>query len=200
MTGSAVRPETAGRAPGDVGTVESEVELATKTSKDELQRRFTELLGANGPALGRLAASYTRSVGDRDDLFQEIALAIWRALPRFRGECSERTFIFRIAHNRAISHIAQRSPISALEGELDPADPRPNPEREVSRAQQEERLLQAIRRLPITYRQAITLSLEGMSYSEIAEILGVGESNVGVRLNRARNLLREMLEVGHERR
>ena len=67
-------------------------------------------------------------------------------------------------------------------------------------AQQEERLLQAIRRLPITYRQAITLSLEGMSYSEIAEILGVGESNVGVRLNRARNMLREMLEVGHERR
>ena len=128
--GIAVRPEAAGRARGDAGAVESEVELATETPKDELQRRFTELLGANGPALGRLAASYTRSAGDRDDLFQEIALAIWRALPRFRGECSERTFIFRIAHNRAISHIAQRSPISALEGELDPADPRPNPERE----------------------------------------------------------------------
>ena len=121
-------------------------------------------------------------------------------IKRWDTRGSERTFIFRIAHNRAISHIAQRSPISALEGELDPADPRPNPEREVSRAQQEERLLQAIRRLPITYRQAITLSLEGMSYSEIAEILGVGESNVGVRLNRARNVLREMLEVRHERR
>lgn len=181
------------------GETDNEGESVKGSSKDILQRRFDEILTANGPALGRLAASYTRSTADRDDLFQEISMAIWRSLPQFRGECSERTFVFRIAHNRAITHIAQRKPTAELTAELEPADPRANPEKTVSQTQQEQRLIDAIRRLPLAYRQTITLTLEGLSYAEIAEVLGIGESNVGVRLNRARNLLREMLEVGHER-
>ena len=56
-------------------------------------------------------------------------------------------------------------------------------------------MFEAIHNLPIDYRQVITLTLEGMSYTEIAEILGIGESNVGVRLNRARQMLRRLLEV-----
>jgi RNA polymerase sigma-70 factor (ECF subfamily) len=142
----------------------------------------------------RLAASYTNSSSDREDLFQDIALAIWRALPKFRGESSERTFIFRIAQNRAITFIAQRRPLTAPE-EIDLPDPRPNPEKGFAREQQESRLIEAIHRLPIEYRQVITLTLEGMSYSEIAEVLGIGESNVGVRLNRARQMLRQLMEV-----
>lgn len=177
----------------------SEGESVIGSSKDDRRRRFDEALTIHGPALGRLAASYTRSTADRDDLFQEISLAIWRALPQFRGECSERTFVFRVAHNRAITFIAQRKPATGFEAELDPVDPRADPEKTVSQTQQEERLMEAIRRLPLAYRQTITLTLEGLSYAEIADVLGIGESNVGVRLNRARNLLRGMLEVGHER-
>jgi len=64
---------------------------------------------------------------------------------------------------------------------------------------EEARLISAIHDLPIEYRQVITLTLEGMSYTEIAEILGIGESNVGVRLNRARQMLRRRLEVPDER-
>src|SRR5262249_21889803 len=156
---------------------------------------FHQLLSANGPALMRLAGSYTNSSSDRDDLFQDIALAIWRALPKFRGESSERTFIFRIAQNRAITFIAQRRPLIAPDEDVDLPDPRPNPEKGFAREQQETRLIEAIHRLPIEYRQVITLTLEDMSYSEIAEVLGIGESNVGVRLTRARQMLREMLEV-----
>ena len=74
----------------------------------ELAQRFDELLLAYGPSLARLAASYARGASEHDDLFQEIALAIWRALPSFRGDCSERTFVFRIAHNRGISCLARR--------------------------------------------------------------------------------------------
>ena len=61
--------------------------------------------------------------------------------------------------------------------------------------QEETRLFEAIHRLPIEYRQVITLTLEDMSYSEIAEVLGIGESNVGVRLNRARQMLRQLMET-----
>jgi RNA polymerase sigma factor (sigma-70 family) len=160
-----------------------------------LEKRFHELLSANGPALIRLAASYTYNRSDRDDLFQDIALAVWQALPRFRGESSERTFIFRIAHNRAITYIAQRRPATASDEEIDVPDPRPNPEKGFATEQQEARLFKAIHNLPIDYRQVITLTLEDMSYTEIAEILGISESNVGVRLNRARQMLRQLLEV-----
>ena len=169
--------------------------LVNKTTESSLEERFRSLLAANGPALSRLAGSYARTTSDRDDLFQEIAMAIWQALPYFRGESSERTFIFRVAHNRAITHLAQRRPSTELEEAAEVKDPRPNPEKGFSEDQQQAHLLQAIHRLPIGYRQVITLALEELSYAEIAEVLGITESTVGVRLNRSRQMLREMLEV-----
>jgi RNA polymerase sigma factor (sigma-70 family) len=159
-----------------------------------LEERFHKLLTDNGRALMRLAASYTRNSSDRDDLFQDIALAVWRALPAFRGESSERTFIFRIAQNRAITYMAQRKPTTAPEGEIEIPDPRPNPEIGFVTEQQQTRLFDAIHLLPVEYRQVITLTLEDLSYAEIAEVLGIGESNVGVRLNRARQMLRQLME------
>ena len=161
-----------------------------------MEEQFRRLLAANGPALLRLAASYTNTVSDRDDLFQEIALAIWKALPRFRGESSDRTFIFRIAHNRAMSHLAKRRTSAlASDEKVDVEDPRPDPEAVLLRDQQHVRLLAAIRQLPVEYRQVMTLALEGMSYAEIAHVVGIRESNVGVRLNRGREMLRRLMEV-----
>lgn len=160
------------------------------------ERQFDRLLEANGASLARLAASYTNTASDRDDLLQEIALAIWQALPRFRGESSERTFAFRIAHNRGIDYLARyRSQMPAGEPEGDLPDPAPNPESGLAREQQAGRLRRAVHRLPIGYRQVVTLTLEGLSYGEIAEVLGISESNVGARLTRARQLLRDILET-----
>ena len=73
-------------------------------------------------------------------------------------------------------------------------DPAPNPETGLAQEQRVERLRRAIHRLPLVYRQAITLSLEGLDYGEIAEVLGISENNVGARLSRARQMLRELLE------
>ena len=159
-----------------------------------LEHHFDRLVAANGPALMRLAASYTNTSSDRDDLLQDIAMALWQALPRFRGECSERTFLFRIAHNRAIAHLARSKSRPAGGEEIEVHDPAPDPEAELAQEQRVERLRRAIHRLPLVYRQVITLSLEGLGYGEIAEILGISESNVGVRLTRARQILREALE------
>jgi RNA polymerase sigma-70 factor (ECF subfamily) len=158
------------------------------------EQEFDRLLAANGPALARIAASYTNTSSDRDDLLQEIALAVWQALPGFRGECSPRTFLFRIAHNRAIAHLARsrgRFPAADVD---DVHDPAPNPESGLAREQTAEHLRRAIHRLPLIYRQVIVLTLEDIGYAEIAEVLGISESNVGARLTRARQLLRESLE------
>jgi RNA polymerase sigma-70 factor (ECF subfamily) len=164
-----------------------------------LEQRFDRLLAENGPALSRMAGSYTHSTSDRDDLFQEIAMAVWQALPHFRGDCSERTFLFRIAQNRALSYLARNRyrgmrKKEESEDELEMPDPRPDPEASLAREQQGERLFSAIRLLPVIYRQVVTLTLEGIEYREIAQILGISESNVGVRLNRGRRVLRGLLE------
>ena len=164
------------------------------------EQHFERILAANGHALSRLAASYTNTLSDRDDLLQEIAVAIWQALPRFRGECSERTFAFRIAHNRGITYLTRAwtqmsGPVTGSLEEIQVHDPSPGPESDLARRQRAERLREAVHRLPVAYRQVIVLTLEGLGYKEISEVLGISESNVGVRLNRARQLLQDLLEI-----
>jgi RNA polymerase sigma factor (sigma-70 family) len=164
---------------------------------DTLDRDFDRLLAANGPALGRLAASYTNTLSDRDDLLQEIALAVWQALRTFRGECSERTFLFRIAHNRAIAYLSRtRSQVSETVDEMEVHDPAPQP-RIGTRTRTAGRT-PAVRHSrtarPLRPSHHIDSLLEDLTYGEIAEVLGISESNVGVRLTRARQLLREVLE------
>ncbi len=146
----------------------------------------------------REAASYARAPGERENILQEIALAIWSALPRFRGECSERTFLFRIAHNRAITYLARRrlTTIDADEN-VEIEDSSLNPETALSSEQQGQRLLDAIHRLPVGHAQVVTLTLEGMRYADIAEVLGISEANVGARLTRARQMLRKLLGNAH---
>jgi RNA polymerase sigma factor (sigma-70 family) len=161
------------------------------------EQRFLALLNANLGALGRLANSYAGSTGERDDLLQEIALALWQALPRFRGESSERTFLFRIAHNHCINHIVRRRPTDSLQQlELDPVDESRPIDAVVGQAQESAQLLAAVRRLPLIQREVVVLALEDMDYGEIAGVLGISETNVGVRLNRARASLRKLMGEG----
>lgn len=160
----------------------------------ERQEQFERMLREHGQALARFASAYERNVSSRDDLVQDIALALWRALPKFRGDCSERTLVFRIAYNRALTHIERRRGGAVAIDELpEVADPAATPETLTAAGQLRNRLLQAVRELPIGNRQVILLLLEGMSHAEISEVLGITEGNVAVRATRARKELRELL-------
>lgn len=154
-----------------------------------------QVIAAYGPALARVAASYERDRTLRDDLVQEIAVAVWRALPSLQDPAKLKPFVFRIAHNRAISHVARQAgrPVQTEvpESLSDGAD---HPEARLVEKEQSARLVEAVRRLPFPYRQIVTLALEDLSYEEIAEALGLTVSNVGVRLNRARAQLKVMLD------
>jgi RNA polymerase sigma-70 factor, ECF subfamily len=168
---------------------------AGRPSRKVLEEQHGRLFGAHRAALSRLAGSFTRSTGDRDDLLQEIAMALWRALPSFRGDCSERTFVFRIAHNRCITHLStRRVTVSFEENEIDVEDPSATAEAVLAEEQERQRLLAAIRELPAIHREVLVLALEGMEYREIADVVGISESNVGVRLTRARERLKKLLE------
>lgn len=160
------------------------------------REEFANLLATHGPALRRLAASYAKTANDREDLLQDIAIALWQALPKFRRECSERTFLFRIAHNRGISYFSKQQatvPLSNEDLETHPSYVTDSAESSLSQEQQERQLQAAVHSLPIIYRQVIILSLEGLEYKEIAQVLGITENNVGVRANRGRQLLRDLM-------
>src|SRR5271163_417407 len=164
-----------------------------------LEQQFARILTEYGAAISRLAFSYEAVAGVREELVQEIALAIWQALTHFRGECSERTFVYRIAHNRGLSHVWRRrpphEPLEDLEESDQPVDPRPHPEEQAERTGQRARLMSAIQSLPVTQRQMIALMLEGLSHAEIAEVTGITENNVAVRLTRARKALKDAMGV-----
>jgi RNA polymerase sigma factor (sigma-70 family) len=164
-----------------------------------LEQQFDRILGEQGGAISRLAYSYETVASVREELVQEIGLAIWQALPGFRGECSERTFVFRIAHNRGLTHVWRRrpahQPLDDLEEADQPVDPRPHPDEQVAQTDQRARLMAAIQSLPLTHRQMIVLMLEGLSHAEIADVVGITENNVAVRLNRARKALKDAMGV-----
>lgn len=147
-----------------------------------------------GPALWRLAGSFEFDHSRREDLLQDMMVAIWRALPGLKDSSRLKAYVFRIARNRAVSHVARqvRHPRSEpLTDEVPGAQSSPYGEAEQSERQR--RLRQVVNALPLGQREAITLFLEGFSHAEIAEVLGISENNAAVRINRARASLTERL-------
>lgn len=159
-------------------------------------QRFERIVREHGAALARLAAAYAPDGGDRDDLSQEILVALWRALPRFRGESSERTFVFRVAHNRGITYRSRRRRHPPLAKAEEVPDAGPDPAALLDRSRRHQRLVDAVGKLPEPQRQAVMLHLEGMTHREIAGVQGTTDDNIAVRLARARKALRLLLGEG----
>lgn len=158
---------------------------------------FKDVLTLYGPMLGRISAAYERDPELQKDLLQEMALAIWRALPKFEERSSLKTFVARIAHYRGASHVAKevRHP-SAHSLEADEVVGMPAPEIAISAKLDRDKLMQAVRRLPLKLSQVATLALEGFEAREVAETLGISANNASVRLARAKDILRKELENG----
>ncbi len=119
------------------------------------------MIRAHGDALERVAWGYVDNAPDREDLMQEILMALWRALPRFRGEASLRTFVLQVAHNRSITFATRRRPFQALPEEGLLPDPAPLVQERLIEEQERDRLFRAIRRLPEAQRQASCCSSRG---------------------------------------
>jgi len=133
----------------------------------------------------------------QDELFQDIALNVWRALPNFKQQASVKTYIARISHNILATHVGKSlKTVKTTEiTELNDVESKATPFNELDQSQRQKRLAQAIRQLNLAQRQVITLALEGMSYQEIAETLAISVNLVGVRLQRAKTVLKQKLAI-----
>lgn len=155
---------------------------------------FAALLHEYAGLLSRIAASYEVDPALRDDLLQDTALALWKALPAWRGEATMKTFVARVAHNRGASHVVGRlrhRPTRELDDNL--VDHAHDPEHHTELEHKRLRLQQAVCALPLALRQVVTLALEGFSHEEVAVALGISTNNVAVRLSRARTALKMAL-------
>jgi RNA polymerase sigma factor (sigma-70 family) len=161
--------------------------MATNRSNEQL---FATAMASCAGFIQSIALSHEADPWLRRDLVQDIKLAIWAALPGFRGEASLGTFAAGIARRRCLSHSARRArePRQVeLRADLICAGEAPD---EVALERDRRRLLaKSIRRLPISQREAITLCLEGFSYAETAIILGISVNAAMLRCQRAKAIL-----------
>ncbi len=168
-------------------TEESDIAMHDKAHQD-----FEELLSSNRGIVLKVAHTYCFHPDDRADLVQEIAAQLWRAWPQYDPQRKFTTWMYRIALNVAISfvrnEVQRRSNTVPLEESLhDTADrSRGDPEGEA----QVRQLLDYINRQPPLDRALLLLYLEERSQREIAEILGITETNVSTKIGRLKQRIR----------
>ena len=139
---------------------------------------FVDLVRTHGPRLQRLAGSYARGE-DRRDLIQEMWLQVWRALPGYRADAALATWVYRIALNTAFSHLRvelRRRKHTTDAPAPEPADPGGRDERAI--------LHEFLGSLGPIDGSLMLLYLEGLSHAQMAEVLGLSEGAIGVRLTR----------------
>jgi RNA polymerase sigma-70 factor (ECF subfamily) len=161
-----------------------------KNEGSRMKERFLEEVFQHQALIHKVCRMYRDTAEDREDLFQEITYQLWKAYPHFQGKSKISTWMYRIGLNTAMAtfrkpkvdlSFTEAVPENTMSSETDADHAR------------EEILFAAIRRLDEDERAIIALYLEEMSYAEIADITGLSENNIGVRLNRIRKKIKELL-------
>lgn len=166
--------------------------------EEDQKSLFLDWLNAHSASVMKVARAYTLSHEECQDLAQEILLQAWRSLPKFENRASPATWFYRVALQTAMNWQRKDSPrrvnqqplmdiqVISAEG-VDVAE-------QVQQQEIVDQLYEAIHQLPKGDAALVLLYLEQLSYREMADVLGISESNVGVKLNRAKKALRKLME------
>jgi RNA polymerase sigma-70 factor (ECF subfamily) len=159
---------------------------------------YDEAVRAYGAAIERLAHSYELDAQKRQDLLQNIHLNLWRSFDCFNAQCSLRTWVYRVAHNVAATHVIDErrrraAPLVGLD-ELDSRDAGVAPD--ADRRVLVSRLMELIQRLRPLERQLVVLYLEGLNAAEIGEVMGISAGAVATRISRVKKLLSHYANQG----
>lgn len=156
------------------------------------ERLYGEAAAEYGGALERLARAYEPDADRRRDLLQEIHIALWRSLARFEERCSMRTWVYRVAHNVATSHVIRPKAHMPALVTLDDAESIAvsiDGETQIDRQRLLDRLHALIRQLRPIDRQVMLLYLEELDAAAIAEVTGLSAGSVATRIHRIKRVL-----------
>lgn len=175
-------------------SLDGQREDATATEAAEEARWYEDAIAEFGSSLARLAAAYEFDRAQQQDLLQEIHLALWRSFAGFRNQCSLRTWVYRVAHNTAATHVRRQkragvSRLASLE-ELEDLPGESDAERSLDESSVLARLTSLIQRLEPLDRDVMLLYLEGTSASAIGEVTGLSPANVAQKIHRTKKVLR----------
>ncbi len=166
-----------------------------KHQQNLMEKDFITMVNNNRALIFKVCNLYSRDHEDRKDLFQEIILQLWKSFPSFRRDAANTTWTYRVALNTAISNFRkelrkpEKSSLSDAEFEIPDISDLQNV------SDKNDSLREAIDKLTEIEKAIILLYLEEKSYEEMSEIMGISISNVGVRLNRIKNKLSNLVKT-----
>jgi RNA polymerase sigma-70 factor, ECF subfamily len=159
---------------------------------------FLNWLGEHGSSVMKVARAYTLTSDECQDLAQEILLQAWRSLPKFEHKASAATWFYRVALHTAMNWHRKEKPRRSRQQPLVEVEAvvieGANSAEQARQRDTVEQLYKAINQLPKTDAALVLLYLDELSYREMADVLGISESNVGVKLNRAKKALTELMK------
>ena len=154
------------------------------------EQPFLVLIQEHQGIIHKICRLYRDGKEDREDLFQEITYQLWKSFPSFKGEAKVSTWMYRIALNTAIASFRKKR----LNVEYHPVLPDlPDEEVDEEYAIRQESLFITLKQLNESERAIIALYLDDLSYRQIAEIIGINENNLGVKLNRIKLKIQKLL-------
>lgn len=154
------------------------------------KKEFSRLIEQHQAIIHKVTMVYTNGPADREDLFQEICLQLWKAYPGFRAEAKFTTWMYRVALNTAISNVRKNRNRPGIEmlGDYDSAE-----DENAEETAQVKQLYRAISKLNRIDKAMILLWLDEKTYDEIAVIMGTSKNNVSVKLVRIKRKLEELV-------
>ena len=159
----------------------------------EIQHNFVELLEKHQNIVHKVCRLYTNNYDAHNDLFQEIAIQLWKAYPKFRGDSKFSTWMYRVALNTAIT-LYRKSKRTINTTEFDAVQFKIKSEDYDDTEEQQLKLLyKAVQQLNDIEKALVFLYLEDKSYREISETMGISEVNARVKMNRVKTKLRTIL-------
>ena len=174
-------------------------EKSISTGQANQDAQYREAVDKFGSSLERLTRAYEADPEKRRDLSQDIHFQLWRSLQRYDGRCSLRTWVYRIAHHVAASHVIRERRIFSSLVTLEELEALPDKAEGAEIANQRlnlDRLSAVIQRLKPLDRQVIVCYLEDMDAALIGEITGLSPGNVAVRIHRIKNVLAKWFHEG----
>ena len=154
---------------------------------------FIQLINQHQRVIHKVCSMYTHADQAHEDLFQEVMLQLWKAYPSFRHESKVSTWIYKVALHTALTALRKTKRKDKLRAENEYTFQQLQQTEDTEKADRLATLEQAIKSLHAGERAIVLLYLEEKSYKEMAEILGISESNVGVRINRIKKKLKSIV-------
>jgi RNA polymerase sigma-70 factor (ECF subfamily) len=162
-------------------------------SSTDYESQFRRVLEEHSGLLFKVVRSFTVGPSDSDDLLQEILLQVWMSLPSFRAQSKTTTWLYRVALNTALAwkrrETKHRDRSRAMPLAFEIVDEGASSAELQAERESIQQMYEAVRALAPADRALVLLYLDGLSYADMADVIGISESNVGVRLNRIKKSL-----------